>query len=135
MSDINDLLKDLRKQRRMTLRDAAIKSGLSHSYISSLETGMHPKTKAPINPSPESLKRLAEAYSYSYEKLMEMADYLEESKKETAENAPPKSMLDQAVERIEEDLNVSIKDDPLIIEALENYLYRLGNEKKKNQAD
>lgn len=82
MSDINKFLKELRERRNLTLRIAAEKSGLSHSYISSLENGKHPQTKAPINPSPESLKKLADAYNYSYEELMRIAGYIENKAEE-----------------------------------------------------
>jgi transcriptional regulator with XRE-family HTH domain len=130
LSDINKYLGELRKRRGYTLREAAERSGLSHSYISSLESGVHPKTKAPIKPSPETLERLSKAYNENYEELMIVAGYLEENKKENAA-AFPKSKLDLAVEKIERDLDVSIRDDPEIMEALESYLRTLGKMKKK----
>lgn len=83
MSDVHKFLKELRKKRGLSLREAAERSGLSHSYISSLETGTHPGTKAPISPSPESLKRLASAYNFEYEQLMILAGYIEEPKEES----------------------------------------------------
>lgn len=60
----------------MSLREAASKSGLSHAYIRDLEIGVNRKTKAPINPSPETLKSLSEAYNYPYEELMERAGHI-----------------------------------------------------------
>jgi transcriptional regulator with XRE-family HTH domain len=62
----------------MSLREASQKSGLSHSYIAALEQDKRPGTKAPISPSPESLKRLSEAYGFPYEELMIKAGYLSE---------------------------------------------------------
>ena len=130
MSNINKHLKELRKRRGYTLREVADRSGLSHSYISSLESGVHPKTKAPISPSPETLKGLAIAYNVEYEDLMKIATYIEESKKETA-GAPSKSRLDLAIEQIEKDFNINITDDPDIMEALESYLRTLGKMKQR----
>ena len=75
-NDIGEFLKTLRG--RMSLREAADRSGLSHSYINSLEKGEHPKTKAPIKPTPETLERLSRAYNYSYEELMSKAGYIKE---------------------------------------------------------
>lgn len=60
----------------MSLRLAAEKSGLSHTYISFLEKGEHPKTGKPINPTPDTLKALSKAYNYSYDDLMEKAGYI-----------------------------------------------------------
>lgn len=63
----------------MSLRDAAKKSGLSHTYIRDLELGVNRKTKAPIKPSPDTLKRLSDAYGGgSYEELMKKAGYFEQ---------------------------------------------------------
>lgn len=62
----------------MTLREAAEKSGLSHTYIRDLELGVNRKTKTPINPSPETLKRLASAYNYDYNELMKKAGYIDQ---------------------------------------------------------
>jgi transcriptional regulator with XRE-family HTH domain len=67
---------------KMPLREVATKSGLSHTYIRDLELGINRKTKAPINPTPETLKRLAEAYNYSYEDLMIMAGYIEKQEED-----------------------------------------------------
>lgn len=64
---------------KMPLREVALKSGLSHTYIRDLELGINRKTKTPINPTPETLKRLSEAYNYSYDTLMEKAGYVDEN--------------------------------------------------------
>lgn len=61
---------------KLSLREAAEKSGLSHAYIRDLELGKNRKTKAPISPTPETLKRLADAYNYDYEELMIKAGYI-----------------------------------------------------------
>lgn len=77
MEELHQFLKELRKRRGYSLREASDRSGLSHSYISSLELGKHPKTKTPISPSPTTLKKLSELYNYSYPELMKMAGYLD----------------------------------------------------------
>lgn len=71
MESLGELLKRLRGRR--SLREASKLSGLSYSYISSLEKGEHPKTKAPIQASAESLKQLAKAYNYDYKELYRVA--------------------------------------------------------------
>lgn len=76
MRDLGGLLISLRGN--LSLREAAKKSGLSYSYISSLEKGRHPRTGAPINPTPEILRSLSKAYNYSYEDLMKLAGYTDE---------------------------------------------------------
>lgn len=82
MSEINEFLRVLRG--KMSLREASQKSGLSHSYIAALEQNKRPGSNGPINPSPDSLKRLAEAYKYPYEELMKKAGYIEEETEKDA---------------------------------------------------
>lgn len=84
----NELGQFLEKLRgKMTLRTAAEKSGLSHSYIRDLELGVNRATKAPIHPSAESLKKLAKAYNYPSNDLLKKAGYIEETNDDTADFA------------------------------------------------
>lgn len=76
MKDLGRLLKELRGNR--SLREVAEVTELSHTYISDIEKGYRRGTKKPIHPSPDILKRLAEAYGYPYEELMRVAGYLED---------------------------------------------------------
>jgi transcriptional regulator with XRE-family HTH domain len=78
--ELGELLKKLRG--KISLREAAKRSGLSYSYISSLEKGKHPRTGAAINPTPDILRSLANAYDYPYEELMKLAGYLSDEEKE-----------------------------------------------------
>jgi transcriptional regulator with XRE-family HTH domain len=76
----NELGKFLRELRgKMSLRDVAERCGLSHTYISDVEKGINRTTKAPLKASPDTLKRLAEAYQYSYGELMVKAGYWPEN--------------------------------------------------------
>ncbi|WP_230632818.1 helix-turn-helix domain-containing protein [Paenibacillus athensensis] len=62
---------------KMSLREAAHKSGLSHAYIRDLELERNRSTNEKIKPSPVTLKKLSDAYNFSYTELMEKAGYLE----------------------------------------------------------
>lgn len=75
--ELGEFLESLRG--KMSLRDAAKKSGLSHTYIRRLELGINKETNEIIKPSPETLKMLANAYNHSYEDLLTKAGYLTES--------------------------------------------------------
>lgn len=75
MNELGELLRKLRGKR--SLREVSKLTELSHTYISDLEKGFNHNTKAPINPSPETLKRLSVAYDYPYESLMKVAGYFD----------------------------------------------------------
>lgn len=64
---------------KASLRKAANKSGLSHAYIRDLELGRNRTTNDVIKPSPETLRKLAQAYQYPYTDLLKKAGYLEEA--------------------------------------------------------
>lgn len=83
MSILGNLLKELRGNK--SLRKVAEETGLSHSYIADIEKGYRRDTKTPLNPSPDTLKRLSEAYNYPYKKLLEAAGYIEENEEESFE--------------------------------------------------
>ena len=65
MSVFGKRMKAFRDHRGMTTTDVAIKTGLSQSYISRLETGVN------NSPSLNTIKRIAEALSVSPEQLMD----------------------------------------------------------------
>lgn len=64
---------------KMSLRKVASKSGLSHAYIRDLELGRNRTTNDIIKPSPDTLRKLSQAYQYPYTDLLMKAGYLEEA--------------------------------------------------------
>lgn len=75
LDDFGKFLEGLRG--KMSLREAAQKSGLSHAYIRDLELERNRSTNDKIKPSPDTLKKLSDAYHISYTELMEKVGYLE----------------------------------------------------------
>jgi transcriptional regulator with XRE-family HTH domain len=71
-------LKDVRKQRNLTLRAVEGKTGISNAYLSQLENN-----KISF-PSPKFLNKLAALYEVSYEQLMKLAGYPVSADKEQA---------------------------------------------------
>ncbi|SEB79058.1 helix-turn-helix transcriptional regulator [Paenibacillus sp. GP183] len=69
---------------KMSLRDAAYKSGLSHAYIRDLELERNRSTNDKIKPSPDTLKKLSDAYNISYTELMIKAGYLDNQETQAA---------------------------------------------------
>lgn len=120
MSTVGSRLKKSRKNRGLTQKEVYEKIGITDKSLSRYENNIS-------DPDNDSLRSLCELYGVS-------SDYIIGNKKEAA-NTSSDSKLDIVVKRIEEDLNVSISDDPMIMEALENYIVTLGNIKKKNQSN
>lgn len=85
---LGEVLEKLRIDLSLSLREAAKRSGLSYTYIRDIERGYNRSTKAPIKPTPETLQRLAKAYNYSYDELMQTAGYIEDTP-EPADNVDP----------------------------------------------
>lgn len=105
MSELGDYLKKLRGN--VSLREASKRSGISHSYINSLESGTHPRTGAPINPTPDILRGLAKAYNHSYDDLMKLAGYSDETQFKIAEEKNKTNfIIDGLVKKYDLDLTI-----------------------------
>ncbi len=76
MSKIGEKLRELRGNR--SLREIEKISGVSHTYLSSLEKGADPRTGKERKPTVETLQKLAEVYNYSIVDLMVLAGYWNE---------------------------------------------------------
>lgn len=69
-----EILRELRKEKKISLRNLGIKSGISHAYLSQLENNKRG------TPKPETLKKIAEGLKIPYSELMEAAGYITESR-------------------------------------------------------
>lgn len=74
-NQLSELLVKLRGREPM--RNAASRIGLSPTYLGILEKGIDPRSGNMVKPSAETLQKLAGAYNYPYERLMELAGYLD----------------------------------------------------------
>ncbi|MDA2392150.1 helix-turn-helix transcriptional regulator [Bacillus cereus] len=73
MNDFGQLLRELRGNH--SLREMANLIGISHVQLSNLEKGVDPRTGKFNRPSLETIKKLAKAYNYDYETLINKAGY------------------------------------------------------------
>ncbi|MCF6411498.1 helix-turn-helix domain-containing protein [Pseudalkalibacillus salsuginis] len=74
MNELGDFLKHLRGN--LSLREVQEGTGISHTYLSTLEKGVDPRTKKPRKPTPEVLLKLARFYKVEYGTLMFLAGYV-----------------------------------------------------------
>jgi transcriptional regulator with XRE-family HTH domain len=89
---IGSYLRDLRNQKRLTLREVERESGASGSYLSQVEQGKR-------QPSADLLRKIAPTYGASVRELLTIAGYL---------NEPEVRMSDQ--DRIEWAFNCVLSD-------------------------
>ncbi|MEV9639525.1 helix-turn-helix domain-containing protein [Mammaliicoccus sciuri] len=74
MKKLGPFIKELRGKE--SLRDAAKRIGISHTYLDTVEKGFDKRSGKPINPTPETLKMISQAYNCDYGELMKLAGYL-----------------------------------------------------------
>lgn len=77
VSVFGDYLKELRGNR--SLREMEKITGISHTYLSTLEKGYDPRSGKERKPTPETLKKLSESLNVPYEDLMRKAGYMKNS--------------------------------------------------------
>lgn len=75
MKEIGGKLREMRIQRNLSLREAAEKVGISHTYLSALEKGHDVRTGRPVNPSTKTLVRIANGYGIPVEDLLRLASH------------------------------------------------------------
>lgn len=83
MKTLGETIKELRGNA--SLRDAANRIGISHTYLDTIEKGFDKRSGSPIKPTPETLKLLSSAYNYPYEELMKIAGYMQNRDSELPE--------------------------------------------------
>lgn len=67
--EFGERLKEIRKSKNLSLREAARRSKVSHPYLSQLESGRNKK------PSPEIIRKIADGLNHPYNELMDLAGY------------------------------------------------------------
>ena len=71
---IGNLIKQYRKENKITLRDFAKICGTSHSYIAMLENDKNSKTGEPIVPSLTMLSKLSQGMGMTLNELINICD-------------------------------------------------------------
>ena len=74
---LSELLVSKREELHLSLREAAQKIGISHGYLDKLEKGLDPRTQTNNNPTPETLRLIADAYNLDYMNLMVLCGYVD----------------------------------------------------------
>ncbi len=74
MNDFGNYLRELRGER--TFREMEQITGLSHTYLRTLENGFDPRSKKERKPTPEVLQKLASKLSVDYYELLDKAGYV-----------------------------------------------------------
>ena len=67
---IEEIIKDYREQHGLSQRQFAANCGLSQTYIWFLESGKHPATGKPVQPSLPALNKIAHGRGLSLDELM-----------------------------------------------------------------
>ncbi len=71
---LGDMIKGYREEHGISQRQFALSCGLSNGYIAMIERGENPKTKRPIEPTLNNLKKIASCMGITAAELMESVD-------------------------------------------------------------
>ena len=74
-NNLSDILKQLRIDRGVSLREFSELLGISHAYLNKLERGEDSRTGKPITPTIETLVKIAEGLNIPTKKFMDMCGY------------------------------------------------------------
>lgn len=86
LAEIGDILRRIRTERNLSLREAAGRIGVSHTYLNALEKGVNPQTGKSVNPSAKTLRKVSEAYGISLDELLSKGDRAETDEERNVED-------------------------------------------------
>ena len=136
-TEIGKYIKELRGSK--SLRQMERDTGVSHTYLSSVEKGRDPRSKKELIPPPPTLKKIADGTGADYLEMLKIAGYLsdlkfrrEKSKEDTLLRIEEEGIIDPGVHLkvLNKDLSdriqnggknhkVTFNGQPLTIEELE----------------
>jgi transcriptional regulator with XRE-family HTH domain len=76
MYSLGEVLRNLRGKE--SLRDAADRIGISHTYLRILEKGVDLRSGNPVKVTADTLKLISKAYRYPYNQLLRVADIIDD---------------------------------------------------------
>lgn len=74
-SDLSEILRRERLKRGYSLRSAAEKIGISHSYLASLENGADPRSGIPLVPSKAVITKICIAYQLDGAEIADLLSF------------------------------------------------------------
>jgi Predicted transcriptional regulators len=76
--NFGSVLRNLRLEKKMSLREFSEFIGISHAYINKIEKSINPKTNKGITPTIETLIKIADALKIPLNKFLYMCGYIDE---------------------------------------------------------
>lgn len=83
MKTIGDIIKEYRVTHNLSLRDFSKLCDISHSYIDRLEKGTDIRSGAKVEPTMDTITKIAKAMNITIEELLKETGYIEAQKKIT----------------------------------------------------
>lgn len=120
MNEFGEYLKDLRGGK--SLREMERITGLSHTYLSTLEKGVDPRSGKERKPTPDILKKLSEALDVPYIELMKKAGYIDEITLDLINDFESNGLQELKEVTLKDIINEIIDETNLSIDALANKL-------------
>lgn len=117
--ELGEFIKKYREENDLSLREFANKSGLSHAYIAKLESGIDPRSGKKVEPTLDTIKKIADATDTQLIEILKLMGYVDADIEGKSER-----MLDEEIKDILSNL------DPEFIDILKD-LEGMTKEEKK----
>lgn len=103
--ELGEFIKKYREENDLSLREFANKSGLSHAYIAKLESGIDPRSGKKVEPTLDTIKKIADATDTQLIEVLKLMGYVESNNEEKSE-----CMLDEEIKQIISNLDSEFID-------------------------
>ncbi|MCY6372413.1 helix-turn-helix domain-containing protein [Clostridium ganghwense] len=136
MKTLGQLISKYRETYNLSLREFAKLCDVSHSYIDKLEKGVDPYSKKKVEPTLDTIEKIAQAMNMSLEHILYKIGKIDTHKKERFEKA--ESLKDELKEMIirrgivnnEDEIDAKLLD--LIEHSIKTYAKNTDNVKKED---
>lgn len=111
-----EYLRELRGNR--SLREMERITGLSHTYLSTLEKGVDPRSGKERRPTPDILKKLSETLDVPYIELMEKAGYIDKETMDSIDDFNSNGLQELKKITLKEIINEILNETKLSVDEL-----------------
>lgn len=75
LKKLGKIVSEKRKEKKLSLREAAKEIGISHNYLNIIEKASDPRTGKPLRPTIETIESIGESFEIPITILLDLAGY------------------------------------------------------------
>jgi len=124
MNKLGDYIKGLRVEKKLSIRKASERIGISHTYLDSLEKGFDPRTNKERTPTFETMRKISVGLGADYEYMLYLTGVIDEetyNQRDEFKSLANNDEFKQSVREFKDRLTSNFIDNFIILLSLVGY--------------